>query len=329
MTGKNYSISCVRLVSLLLIVTCHIMQYCDFVLAWWFNVGVQIFLCISGYLYGQRSISDIPAFINKRLKKILVPYYLTFVTVAILQFIFVRERIDLNRFVGGLLLKKFLSGGEHLWFVPVIIICYAVLILLDRFKEKYVKNSDSFFIFSVVSVVVALVVFGLVFSYYKTDCIICYILGYCLGVNDTGKYIPYTFNVVLFSFFAIIGNGLQIYFNYIRKIVIPQGIIELYRVFLLCNHVTLGIILFIVLKFLFDKVQFRPKMLAFLDKTDNYSYEVYLVHQFMILGPFSLMKIMGFMPINIFIIFLMIVVLAFILKLVDSHIFVSNTKKTA
>lgn len=329
MERKNYSISCIRFVSLLLIVICHFMLYYNYWLAWWFNVGVQIFLCISGYLYGQRSISDIPAFIIKRIKKIIVPYYLIFVTVAILHYLFVRECIDLDIFVGGLLLKKFLNGGEHFWFIPVITICYAVSILLDRFKEKYVKNSDSFFIFSVVSVVVALVVFGLVFSYYKTDCIVCFILGYCLGVNDTGKYIPTKFNVGLFSFFAIIGNGLQIYFTYFRMIIIPQEFFELYRVFRYCNHVTLGIILFIVLKLLFDKVQFRPKMLAFLDKADNYSYEVYLVHQFLILGPFSLMEITGFLPINLIIIILLTVALAFLLKLIDSHIFVRNTKKSA
>lgn len=49
----DYSISFIRLISFLLIITCHIQQYLNIVLAWWFNVGVQIFLCISGYLYGM------------------------------------------------------------------------------------------------------------------------------------------------------------------------------------------------------------------------------------------------------------------------------------
>ena len=326
MTEKDYSISCVRLISLLLIVTCHMMQYCDFFLAWWFNVGVQIFLCISGYLYGQRSMKDIPAFVNKRLKKILLPYYITFVTVAILQYFFVRDKIDLNRFFGGLILNKHLAGGDHLWFIPVILICYAVLILLDKYKEKYVKNSDSFFIFFVASIVVAFVVFVLVFSYFRTDCIICYILGYCLGVNDTGKYIPYKFFVGLFSFFAIIGNGIQIYFVIIGESIIPKELIELYSLFRIYNHVTLGIFLFIVLKFIFDKVMFRPSMRAFLDKTDAYSYEVYVVHQFVILGPFSLMRITNVLPLNIFIILLAVIALGVLLKLIDSHIFFGARK---
>ena len=57
-----YSISLLRMVAMLSIVSCHIFQYYGNFLAWWFNVGVQIFLCISGYLYGQKDIGEITAF---------------------------------------------------------------------------------------------------------------------------------------------------------------------------------------------------------------------------------------------------------------------------
>lgn len=54
----DYSISMIRAMSMLSIIICHIMQYLNIELAWWFNVGVQVFLCISGYLYSDRKISD-------------------------------------------------------------------------------------------------------------------------------------------------------------------------------------------------------------------------------------------------------------------------------
>jgi peptidoglycan/LPS O-acetylase OafA/YrhL len=72
---RNSVISLIRLLSMLMIISCHIMQYYDLELAWWFNVGVQIFLCISGFLYGQKNIDNVTDFYNKRLKKILIPYY--------------------------------------------------------------------------------------------------------------------------------------------------------------------------------------------------------------------------------------------------------------
>lgn len=51
---KDESISLIRLCAFCMIFTCHILQYWGQELAWWFNIGVQIFLCISGYLYGGK-----------------------------------------------------------------------------------------------------------------------------------------------------------------------------------------------------------------------------------------------------------------------------------
>lgn len=53
MTNKNYAISAIRFISCISIVLCHILQYYDIELAFWFNVAVQIFLMISGYLYSK------------------------------------------------------------------------------------------------------------------------------------------------------------------------------------------------------------------------------------------------------------------------------------
>lgn len=56
---------------MLMIITCHFMQYMEMELAWWFNVGVQIFFVISGFLYGGKSIEKPLKFYVKALKKYL------------------------------------------------------------------------------------------------------------------------------------------------------------------------------------------------------------------------------------------------------------------
>lgn len=61
---------------MLMIILCHIFQFYNCILAWWFNVGVQIFLCVSGFLYGGKNIDNVTQFYTNRIKKILVPYYL-------------------------------------------------------------------------------------------------------------------------------------------------------------------------------------------------------------------------------------------------------------
>ena len=47
---ESYSISTIRAISVLMIFFCHILQGIDSIMAWWLNVGVQIFLFMSGFL---------------------------------------------------------------------------------------------------------------------------------------------------------------------------------------------------------------------------------------------------------------------------------------
>lgn len=49
---KDYSISAIRLLAFIFIVSCHLCQYYSHPIRSWLNVGVQMFLFISGHLYG-------------------------------------------------------------------------------------------------------------------------------------------------------------------------------------------------------------------------------------------------------------------------------------
>ena len=51
---KDAAISLIRLLSLLAIIICHILQGLNLEAAFWLNIGVQVFLFMSGYLYGQK-----------------------------------------------------------------------------------------------------------------------------------------------------------------------------------------------------------------------------------------------------------------------------------
>ncbi len=72
------------------------------------------------------------------------------------------------------------------------------------------------------------------------------------------------------------------------------------------------------MKFFFDKIEFGSKSKMILGAFDQYSYEFYLVHQFLILGPFSLMAVTSIIGINIIIILLGIMILGCLLKYVDT-----------
>ena len=72
-----YNISLLRLIATLSILICHIFQFYNNFLAWWLNVGVVVFLIISGYLYGLREYTFIS--IKEKLDFSLKFYYKVFV----------------------------------------------------------------------------------------------------------------------------------------------------------------------------------------------------------------------------------------------------------
>ena len=62
-----------------------------------------------------------------------------------------------------------------------------------------------------------------------------------------------------------------------------------------------------------------------LNLSDIYSYEIYLVHQLVILGPFSLLGITKNILINLFLVCITILCLACLLKNIEEKVF--STKK--
>lgn len=144
-TSRDPAISIIRVLAFLSIITCHIMQYYHCELAWWFNVGVQIFLCLSGYLYGRKSVDNELSFYKKQFIKILIPYYLVVIIAIIAQVIFVRNEISGARIVKTLLCYGTLNGGEHLWFVPTILFCYLLTPLFDKINDRIFTKKHPLF----------------------------------------------------------------------------------------------------------------------------------------------------------------------------------------
>ena len=307
---RNSAISLIRMFSMLMIISCHIMQYYDLELAWWFNVGVQIFLCISGFLYGQKNIDNVTDFNNKRLKKILIPYYLVFIPFGVIELIFARDVFSIKDFVLGMVLCSRLKGAEHLWFIPTILMCYLITPLLQGYRNKCVEGKRTIVIFTVLGVIITSVLIQ-GFTTFNPAWICCYVIGYALGMNEKAEFISENVLMVITGIIAVAGNALQIYCDYIANINFTGfGIIKNY------NHVMLGVFIFLLLKTIFEKVDLT-KVQKLLKLSDAYSFEVYLVHQLLILGPFSLLALTGYPLVNILIMLLGVCVLAFVLKKAD------------
>lgn len=133
---------------------------------------------------------------------------------------------------------------------------------------------------------------------------------------------------IIISVLAFIGNSLQIYVDYIGKVEIPESLSVWYYHFKNYNHVWLGIVLFLLMRSLYGALIIGQHngMSRLLDVCDKYSYYIYLVHQFIILGPFSLMQITKYIGLNILIITVLTLIMALIVRFLEDTILKSFAK---
>lgn len=164
----------IRWLSTLSIVLCHFLQAYGHIWAWILNVGVQVFFFLSGFLYGNKRIYHIKSFYIGRIKKLYVPY-LTWMVVAIfLIFLTEPDILSTHEVIMSLLMVRTLPGLNHLWFMPIIFICYLLLPLFDRYITKN----------TLITVVISsILITTLLYFHYSSNFIwiVIYYIGYMCG----------------------------------------------------------------------------------------------------------------------------------------------------
>ena len=307
---KNYSISLLRLIAMLFIILCHFLQYYGIELAWWFNVGVQMFFCISGFLYANKKIDSAVDFIGGNLQKILIPYFCFLIPTIALYFAFASDAITMHSVVSALVPKGVIKGIEHLWFIPYILLCYLITPYLYALAEKMRKTKWHVFCLLFFALIIYGQALSLVFnSFFSFDKIFCYLFGYFAAVFlQEYKERLYKPLVLFLTAVTILLNGIRIYCVYIGNFRFPG-----FSFFQDYAHAFLGITI-VLLFSLFVKIK-NKKMI--LDLSDKYSFYIYLVHQLFILSPFTLLTATPYMILNWFITIIAILISAIILKFIS------------
>ena len=280
---KDASISATRLMAMSFIVACHILQRFDHPLALWFNIGVQIFFVISGFLYGNRRIDKPLAFIYKNWCKILIPCWL-FLFATLFCFGCVGYELPKGmKFVRIVLLSETLSGLGHLWFVSYILFCYLMVPFLDCLKKSLVRLTEHSFVANIGIIFLIIAVIGVGYRpHVKPSSIICFMIGYFLAIFQS------IFGIMkgrcLECGLMIMGGG-ALLLRVAYEICPWNG--SFGRLYLACFpylKVGIGVSLFLVMKKFFSCSD--NQVLRF---SDRYSYSIYLTHHIFIMGPLSLM----------------------------------------
>lgn len=301
MSAKDYSISFVRALAMAMIVACHLLQYYELELAWWLNVGVQIFLCISGYLYGTREVHNDFVFIKKRFTRILLDYYVVVVPALLLYCLFAADLVSPGKVVSVLLTSDTLYGAGHLWFVPVILVCYLITPLLISFAAVGSKRGAGVDIIKMLtSMIVIFLVCRYFIPYFNSAHVNCFVIGFFLRrIQASDKRWAMGCCVAIIGI-AICLNVVQVasvYYSY--SPFEPLYTSKWFSIFKSYAHTFLGVSLFVILRAAAKRAKTSAGMRKFLDCSDEYSYDVYLVHQFFIFSPFALMALTPSLFLNI------------------------------
>lgn len=146
MEKRINTLDTIRVVAVFMILLCHYFLFSDLnsgIGRYFAGVGNMIFFLVSAFLYGTKyggalQEIDYKQFIVGRIKKLGPPLWL-FLVILVLLYLVLGIRFSwldaaLNFLFLGYLGK--LPGNEHLWFLTVLMACYAEMMLLLRFKAN-------------------------------------------------------------------------------------------------------------------------------------------------------------------------------------------------
>lgn len=288
--NKDYSISCARLIALCFIVSCHFMQkqglrsqfgVYEIEWAFCFNVGVQMFLFISGLLFGMKRIVNVLSFYKSRLLRILVDYYL-FVLIAItLLYLFSPGSINSSGVVDLLTLSGTVPGLEHLWFIPTILFCYLITPLILKLLSLFEKLGD--WLCCLTSLILLVIIYFLISRFifvFSPAWVLCYVIGLIYGRVISKPYLKTLFLIIMsfLCMFTIVVQFISI--NLPREDNTYMGIVQF-------GHVFMGIVIVLMIRLLINQCKLNKKVTICLGLSDKYSYDIYLTHHLFVLGQFS------------------------------------------
>lgn len=290
--NESRAIKYIRVGSMLSIVICHILQSYANRWAFVFNIGVQVFLVLSGYLYGKKIVTNWKKWAMGRVKRVYVPMFLFLIIVLPFYLIFHREVFSWKPYALNYLNLQgisFVMGGgmlqgvRHLWFITAIMFAYISTPIL-QWLSKY---ADWLFPLLVICVWGAYVVApGPLF--FASSWVFLYAIGYLYNYLNRKRI--YDIGLILLETALIVMIAMD--FDIVKSYFHPLN-----RVF----HDVSGVFLVVIGSQVLSRIKINniPSVVEFFDK---YSFHIFIVHYFFVIGPFSLAHITPYIIVNILII---------------------------
>lgn len=286
---ESFAIKYIRVGAMFAIVLCHMFQAYANQWAYVLNIGVQVFLALSGYLYGKKIVINWQKWTVGRIKRVYLPMFLFLIAVLPFYLIFHRGIFSWKAyFLNYVNLQgiMFATGGEmlpgirHLWFITAIMFAYLTTPILQRLNN-YAKWLFPILL-GCVGLLYMIAPMPLVFLaswFFLYD--ICYLY---VHLNQT-KYYDIGLLVLeslLILLVCIHTDVLNIYFDLLNRLF----------------HDVSGILIVLIGIRLLSKLDIKG-VPPIVDWLDRYSFHIFIVHYFFLIGPFSLAHLTNSVFINL------------------------------
>ena len=305
--SESIALSLIRVFAMALIVSCHIAQCYELQIAWLLNIGVQIFFFMSGFLYGRLDTSTAPfAFYKKRFIKVYIPFLIWVALIVGVYAVFGLYRPSLKQIVLYLFNLQWFSipieGLNHLWFLTVLMVGYLLTPWVKRLHKKLPIVCISVF------VVLCVVEFVFIKKFYS---FFAWVALYFAGMMYGRYYSKKTTSWVL-----AVSAAILIIMAILFK---PDWLTQTdYRYHTIWLHWVLGVFLFTLLFRTLPHLIKPEKNYAAVMHFDKISYEVYLTHHPLVLGPLSMLIITRYSLVNVLLMLVVVYVLSRFLHYLSS-----------
>lgn len=307
-----------RVIGMGCILLCHFTQesrnpYLN-MLAQFFNIGVPMFIILSGFLFGIRGgqSADTIQWLEKRFVRVYIPYGLFVFLLLVIHLICGKNvlRLDWLWLIMGMQGTVVgVQGAEQTWFITTILLCYLVTPILDKCCNWDSQRKN---VLKVALIIIPSVLALIAPIYVSTMCspICWYGLAYILGnefdhVQFDKKWAVVAF-IIMCSAFGI---------RLVARMII-DGTILYNRIVTGYTHAIAAFAIFYLVAFL-TKDWRLGRVTAWLS---SISFEVYLYHYMFCVGPVRLFSLTESWLINCGLVIIITVAIASFMKMVSNVI---------
>lgn len=288
--ARDDAVSLVRLTGMACILLCHLSTWVGlYALTQLFNVGVPLFLMVSGYLYAGKDLRPV-SFLRRRYVKVTVPVllFLAFLCVFYLLSsqtpawemlpLYLLNLQGASFLCGYIPYTEFCVGVGHLWFLTVLFLCYLCILPLGRSRasEKLSSGSAVCLVLLSTAAVAALIPVRIYLQYVQI-----FLVGY-FGKKFLARIRTKAY--LLFTCLMVCAIALRLIVRRTAEDTV------LYTVVAALSHNVLAFWIFSTFKWFAGRNETLVRNIAqhpAVRHMDALSYPVYIVHYVFLVGPFQ------------------------------------------